>query len=108
MISFMSCRSIHIHDYYAGFVVDQLGNPVDSVMVKEDWGERSNITYSDKKGYFRMNRLENCLPDLIFSKEGYQSDTVRMAWIQHGEVAMYSPLPTSASSIVTIKTLNIE
>lgn len=106
---FTSCRGTHVNNYYSGFVVDESGNPVDSVLIKEDVSEEyANKTLAGKNGYFKMDRAEMRLCNLIFLKEGYQSDTIRMVWLQHGEKEMYSPLLTEDSSQVIIRKLNIE
>jgi len=108
VVTITSCGT-RINDYYSRFVVNESGNPVDSVLVKENIAEKfAHKAFTDKNGYFRMNRTDNWLPDLILQKEGYQSDTIRMVWLQHGEKEMYSPLLTKDSSQVIIRKLNIE
>lgn len=105
---FASCRGTHVNNYYSGFVIDDSGNPVDSVLIKEDVSEEyANKTLTGRNGYFRMDRAEMRLCNLIFMKEGYQSDTVRMVRLQHNK-EIYSPLLTRDSSKVIIRKLNIE
>ncbi|MNK17603.1 hypothetical protein D3C87_357950 [compost metagenome] len=100
LISF-SC-SERIHDYHAGFIIDEQGKPIDSALIYEDLAENYVIkTYSDSTGYFKQKRQS--LMDLIVSKEGYLTDTIRMVWHQAGETTEYSTLVKTDSSKVVLK-----
>ena len=74
--SFSAC-SIHFNDYYSGIIIDEFGLPIEGVSIKEnsiDVDLKRSIT--DKNGFFKMNRSENILPNLILTKKGFISDTI--------------------------------
>lgn len=100
LLSF-SC-SERIHDYHAGFVVDEQGNPIDSALVYEDLNPDYIIkTYTDSTGYFKQKRQS--LMDLIIVKAGYLRDTVKMVSHQAGETTDYSPVVKTDSSKIVLK-----
>ncbi len=105
LILLISCKP-RINDYYSGFVVDELGRPIENVLVKQDiQDEYSSKIYTNKRGYFKLKAEYSGLSDLIFSKEGYLSDTIEMVWTQHGETIEYSPLITEDSSRVVLQAI---
>ncbi|MCB9255838.1 MAG: hypothetical protein H6579_01765 [Chitinophagales bacterium] len=67
-----SCKE-KINDFYQGKVLDENGFPLEHVVVEEY--KMGNRTKSDSLGYFKLKRSENWLGSLVFSKEGYESDT---------------------------------
>ena len=97
-MSVLSCQNSKVRDCYAGFVVDEMGMPISGVSITRDGLIAENRDTTDLKGYFSIKRTDNFLFDLIFSKKGYQTDTVRMVWLMHGEKEMYSDLVTSDTS----------
>ncbi len=99
-----SC-SERIHDYHAGFVVDEQGKPIDSALVYEDLAE-SHVTktYTDSTGYFKQKR--QALMDLIVAKEGYLTDTIKVVWHQAGETTEYSPIVKKDSTKIVLKADN--
>lgn len=98
---FFSCAE-RIHDYHAGFVVDEQGKPIDSALVYEDLNPDYIIkTYTDSNGYFKQKRQQ--LMDLIVFKEGYLRDTIKMVSHQAGETTEYSPLVKTDSSKIVLK-----
>lgn len=98
---FFSC-SERIHDYHAGFVVDEQGKPIDSALVYEDLNPDYIIkTYTDSTGYFKQKRQQ--LMDLIVFKEGYLRDTIKMVSHQAGETTEYSPIVKTDSSKIVLK-----
>jgi hypothetical protein len=100
-ILFFSC-SERIHDYHAGFVVDEQGKPIDSALVYEDLNPDYIIkTYTDSTGYFKQKRQQ--LMDLIVFKEGYLRDTIKMVSHQAGETIEYSPLVKTDSAKIVLK-----
>lgn len=93
----VSCGGSKLQDHYAGFVVDEAGEPISGVLIRENLPAGNNDT-TNSVGYFEIKRTDNILPDLIFSKKGYRTDTVQMVWLMHGEKEMYSDLITKDSS----------
>jgi len=102
-IAFLSYScSERIHDYHAGFVVDEHGKPIDSALVYEDLNPDYIIkTYTDSTGYFKQKRQS--LMDLIVVKEGYLTDTIKMVSHQAGETTDYSPLVKTDSAKIVLK-----
>lgn len=97
VLSVVSCRNSKLRDHYAGFVVDKEGTPISGVLVREGFTDGNKDT-TDTTGYFQIKRTENVMGDLVFSKKGYQTDTVEVIWVMHGEIKMYSDLITSDTS----------
>ena len=98
-----SCR-LPLNSYYSGIILDELERPVKSVLVKEDIVEKYSIkTLTDKNGFFKMNRTEGLLANLILSKKGYISDTLRMVWHQHGETTEFSSVIKRDSSQIILR-----
>ncbi|WP_101690322.1 carboxypeptidase-like regulatory domain-containing protein [Dysgonomonas massiliensis] len=93
----ISCKNSKLRDHYSGFVVDEAGAPISGVLVREYFSIENSDT-TDNLGYFKIKRIDNTLEDLIFSKKGYRTDTVRTVWLMHGEKEIYSDLITSNSS----------
>ncbi|MDR2921621.1 MAG: carboxypeptidase-like regulatory domain-containing protein [Tannerella sp.] len=96
-----SCHTAKTHDYYSGFVVDEAGNAISGVSVCEDLFIENN-TLTDENGYFKFKRTENWIPNLIFSKAGFKTDTISMVWLMHGEKEMYSSIVTTDSSSIVL------
>ncbi len=106
LVLFYSC-GIKFNDYYSGIVVDEFGKPLDSVLVKEDLVEEFSIkTVTDSNGFFKMNRTKDVLANIILSKKGYVSDTIRMVWHQHGETTEFSSIITKDSSQLVLRKNN--
>lgn len=61
-------------DYYAGFVVDETGKPIENVLVKETSG--SLETKTGKNGFFKLLKDKSITCHLKLEKEGYKSDTI--------------------------------
>ncbi|WP_156907012.1 carboxypeptidase-like regulatory domain-containing protein [Epilithonimonas caeni] len=103
---FLAC-SEKINDYYSGIVVDELGRPVQNVLIREDYvGNNKNKTLTDKNGFFKFQR--SGLPELVISKEGFINDTLRLVGSHAGEKLFYSPLITKDSTIVLLKGKNTD
>ena len=73
-MSLSSCES-RISEYegyiYHGKV------PLDSVFIKENTKDSPNSTITNRDGYFKFKKsTKGFVPDLIFVKEGYKTDTV--------------------------------
>jgi len=93
----VSCKGSKLRSHYSGFVVDEVGVPILGVLVREDLLAGNSDT-TDSVGYFNIERTNNSLCNLIFSKKAYQTDTVEMVWMMHGEKEVYSDLITQKSS----------
>ena len=63
--------------YYEGYIYDDK-LPLDNVLIIEE-GINENKAISDSKGYFKLKRSsESFIRDLIFIKERYKADTVKL------------------------------
>lgn len=93
----ISCKNSKLRDHYSGFIVDEAGVPISGVLVREYFSVENSDT-TDNLGYFKIKRTDDTLDDLIFSKKGYRTDTVKTVWLMHGEKEMYSDSITSNSS----------
>ncbi|GEM_PF-3193945 len=87
LLTLFSCKSAN--DFYQGRVTDEDNQPLEDVIVSED-GERDKQTQTDKNGYFKLNRTPEWLGELIFTKEGYITDTVRTVGSRAGEQIYYN------------------
>lgn len=68
--------SNNIRREYIGYVYSELF-PVDSVRVEEEGEE--NFTYTDKKGYFILNRKgKKSINNLTFYKKGYKVENINI------------------------------
>ena len=82
-----SCKSIN--NFYQGRVTDEQNKPLAAVSVLELYS--GNKTNTDSYGYFKFNRFNSdFLGDLVFTKEGYNTDTIPTVWHQAGETTEYN------------------
>ncbi|MCF6350466.1 MAG: carboxypeptidase-like regulatory domain-containing protein [Flavobacteriaceae bacterium] len=65
--------------YYHGYVLDKKTNPISNVKVSE-YHKIHLSTITDSTGYFRLYHSPNFVSNLIFYKEGYQTDTIQTRW----------------------------
>lgn len=86
---------------YHGYVYNTDKLPVNGVIVKEN-NTSLITTTTDKNGYFVLSKSSNSIKDLIFSKVGYENDTVQTVWSQHGEKLEYV-FVTSKSDTIFLK-----
>lgn len=93
----VSCTGTKLRDHYSGFVVDDTGAPIAGVSVREDRDEGHSHT-TDSAGFFKIERPGKSVSDLIFSKNGYRTDTVDMVWTMHGEKLAYSGFVTKGTA----------
>lgn len=104
----LSVCSAKVNSYYSGFVVDEAGAPISGVVVCKYYGAANsdiNEEYcdtTDERGYFYVGRKKESLPDLVFSKHGYVTDTVPVVWMMHGEKVVYSLVVTSDTAKVVM------
>lgn len=85
LLTLYSCDSIN--DYYQGKVTDENGKALEGVMVSELY--RNRQTKTDATGYFKLERSPTWLGELIFSKKGFEIDTIPSVWHQAGETTEY-------------------
>ncbi|MEZ0128541.1 hypothetical protein AB9T88_01490 [Flavobacterium sp. LBUM151] len=64
--------------YYEGYIYDDK-LPLDNVLIIEEGINKNNKAISDSKGYFKLKRSsESFIRDLIFIKERYKTDTIKL------------------------------
>lgn len=74
LILSISCKKSQ--NNFQGYVCNGK-NPIKDVEVIES-GSR-NMTKTDKKGFFKLKRnAQDFIPDLIFQKKGFETDTVQL------------------------------
>ncbi|WP_437918647.1 hypothetical protein [Sphingobacterium sp. LRF_L2] len=96
---FCSCHSSPL--YYYGQVLDENNTPIESVYISKLYDDIGVVT--DKRGYFKMDRSADRLDDLIFSKEGYITDTIPSVWRQNGEAIRYNFINHDTTFVKLIK-----
>ncbi len=95
----VGCKSKQ--SFYHGYVFHN-ENPVVGVEVKDNL-RIQNSTYTDSTGYFKLIKRRDMISDLIFTKNGYISDTVKTVWIQSGEREMKRFLNKDADTLYLFK-----
>jgi hypothetical protein len=99
-----SCNNVR--EYYSGIVVDEKDNPLANVLVEEMLVKEYALKdTTDDNGHFRFKRSKNIIVDLMFSKDGYKSDTIPMMWHPGGETTEYSKLLKTDTSKVVLRKL---
>ncbi len=73
-IAMLSCNKVN--NYYAGYIADGQGQPIRNVLVRE-YTLNGRSTFTDEKGFFKLDRDPSIICNLIFEKEGYEGDTIR-------------------------------
>lgn len=102
---FYSC-SPRLHNYYSGIVIDELDRPISGVLVRELIIDNlPNQSFTDKNGYFKFD-VKNSTA-LLFSKSGYENDTINMVWHQHGETTEFSSILKLDSTQIILKGRNL-
>jgi hypothetical protein len=93
-----------VRDYYSGIVTDESGRPVQDALVKEE-GPMAypHEQLTDKNGYFKFERTRGVLPNIIISKVGYVSDTIRLVYSMHGERLEHSPMISADSTLLILR-----
>lgn len=72
----LACES-KTKDYYHGVALDEIGNPIEGVIISEvpiTKYPQSTITFKD--GSFKLYNSPSFSTNLIFSKKGYVTDTI--------------------------------
>jgi hypothetical protein len=84
----MSCSKLQ--KCYSGYVYDEESRePINRVFIKERFSKDFKSTYSNEKGYFKIDNDSESIGDLIFIRDGYKTDTIVTVWSQHGENLKY-------------------
>lgn len=72
--------------YYHGYVYDKITKkPLANILVRENTPGNPKSTFTDAKGYFKIENNTKFFSDLIFSDVNHLPDTIPTAWAQHGE-----------------------
>lgn len=72
---FLSCKST-VSNFYHGVVINEEGNPIEYVEVKENF-KYPQSTVTEDNGFFQLYKSPLVRGKIIFSKNGFISDTVR-------------------------------
>ncbi len=80
---FVSCKEKTLNHYH-GVVVDSNSIPLSGVLVKTRYS-KPEITTTNENGYFKLVKSPNTITSLIFSKEGYLTDTIKSVYAHGGE-----------------------
>ncbi len=84
--------------FYHGKVLDENNQPMSAVIVKELDGKDSVLTMDD--GYFQLAKKPDRIDDLVFRKDGFQTDTIPSVSSHAGEQLFYMFLQDSPSLVV--------
>lgn len=87
LIYLVSCDEKSLN-YYHGVVVDGNSIPISGVLIKTRY-IKPDVTVTDENGYFRLSKLPNTITSLVFSKEGYMTDTISSVYAHGGETLDY-------------------
>jgi len=85
-------RKPKLNDYYAGFVINESGQPVVGASVKEHKNIGAPETVTDETGYFKLPRDKAIICSLIIEKEGFKTTTVLTHWIEWYDDKDYRPV----------------
>ena len=86
-------------EFYHGYVYYN-NKPVSNVFIKEDVLNSSKNTKTDSTGFFKLQKKPSHLSNLIFTKDGFKTDTIKTVWSQHGEKIRYTFLNTKFDTLV--------
>lgn len=85
---FISCTKSQ--NCYTGYVYDETSKKtLNKVFIKENFKENSKSTFTNEKGYFKIDNESESVGNLIFILNGYKTDTIQTIWSQHGETLKY-------------------
>lgn len=87
ILMLFSCNKIH--HYYAGYVVDESGQPLSGVLVREKSGFRPRQTTTDESGYFKLMREKGIICQLIFEKKAYETKCELIFWTTGNEDGLF-------------------
>ena len=104
VVLLFSCSDVQ--NYYAGFVVDESGQPIPDVIVRENMiGGDSRQTFTDENGYFKLKRDPSIICNLIFEKYEYKSDTILIFRDMGDDIVEYHSILTSDTSKIVLRKL---
>lgn len=98
-VLFFSCTSTN--PYYQGRVIDEKAYPIEGAIVTELYQKKAAAT--DKNGYFKLSKHANWIDDLVFTKPGYETDTIPSVWHQGGETTRYNFITNDTRVVVLRK-----
>lgn len=89
LILCFSCKSKK-QNFYHGYVYNGNKNkPLQNVFVRESFKSNFLSTKTDSSGYFKIINNSESIGELIFSCDGFKTDTIGTVWTQHGESLKY-------------------
>ena len=74
--------------YYQGYIYSTKKKPIFNIKICEQNTEKCSKT--DDFGFFRIQKNENSINNLIVYKDNTPIDTIKTVWSQHGEKINYS------------------
>lgn len=86
--------------FYRGYVFYDK-KPLANVIVKKE--NCNNLTLTDSTGFFKLPKKSNSIRSLIFTKNGFVTDTIPSVWTQHGEKVNYTFLNKTLDTIILRK-----
>ncbi|KQT15026.1 hypothetical protein ASG31_15600 [Chryseobacterium sp. Leaf404] len=81
-----SCNSVP--KFYEGLIFSREKKPLANIKVCEI--NTNKCTYTDNKGYFKLEKEKSSINDLIVYSGNKPVDTIKTFWNQHGEKMNYS------------------
>jgi len=92
----IGCKTIN--EYYQGYIYDCSYKPIEKAKVTENLVVKK-ITFTDKSGYFKLQRSKGIIADIIIEKEGYITDTIQTVWTHAGESLDYTFLTKEKDTV---------
>lgn len=81
-----SCNTVP--KFYEGFIFNKEKKPLSNIKVCEI--NKNKCTYTNSRGYFKLEKEKSSLNDLIVFYGNKPVDTIKTFWSQHGEKMNYS------------------
>lgn len=73
---------------YEGYVFRGKGKPANNIKVCEE--NKNNCTTTNQQGFFKLQKQETSIRNLIVFQGNNPIDTIKTVWSQHGEKIKYS------------------
>lgn len=103
LITLINCNKMQ--KCYSGYVYDEVSRkPINHVFIKENFSKDFKSTYSNEKGYFKIDNNAESVGDLIFIRNGYKTDTIVTIWSQRGENLKYKFIRKESDTLYMIRT----
>ncbi len=83
--------------YYQGYIYSTKKKPISNIKICEQNTDKCSKT--DDSGFFRIEKSENSINDLIVYNDNRAIDTLKTAWSQHGEKINYSFLENKKDTL---------